>query len=155
MSLHPHRIVAARNAMATRFEMVLHGPNPVALRAAADQAFDEIERLHRQLSLYSPSSEISYINAHAAEKPVPVEPGLFGLLQLAKQIHAQTEGAFDITIAPLIRCWGFMGGSGALPDPAQIAEARSKVGMQHVILDKQRRTVQFDRVGVMLDLWSI
>jgi thiamine biosynthesis lipoprotein len=135
--------------------MVLHGPDPVALRAAADQAFNEIERLHRQLSLYSPTSELSYINAHAAQKAVPVEPGLFGLLQRAKQINAETNGAFDITIAPLIRCWGFMGGSGALPDLERLAEARSNVGMHQVLLDERRRTVQFAREGVMLDLGSI
>src|SRR5947209_20017987 len=58
-------ITAACNAMATRFEMVLHGEDAVALRAAAEAAVHEIERLHAQLSLYSPSSEISYINAHA------------------------------------------------------------------------------------------
>ncbi len=148
-------LVAARNAMATRFELVLHGENSIALRAAADEALHEIERLHAQLSLYLPSSEISYINAHAGRHPVQVEPRLFGLLQLAQRIHEETGGAFDITIAPLVRCWGFMGGSGALPDPEQLAEARERVGMQHVILDPARRTIQFDRPGMMIDLGSI
>ena len=148
-------ITAAREAMATRFELVLHGENPVALRAAAEEALQEIERLHRQLSLYSPSSEVSYINAHAAQRPVQVEPGLFRLLQMAQQITVQTNRAFDITIAPLIRCWGFMGGSGSLPSEEQIAEARARVGMEHVILDQKRFTVRFARDGMMIDLGSI
>lgn len=135
--------------------MVLHGESAVALRAAADEAFHEVERLHAQLSLYCPSSEISFINARAAHGPVQVEPRLFALLQLAQRIHEQTNGAFDITIGPLLRCWGFMGGSGKLPNPEQIAKARAQVGMQHILLDEQRRTIRFAREGMMIDLGSI
>ena len=148
-------VTAACNAMATRFEMVLHGENAIALRAAADEAFQLIERLHAQLSLYLPSSEVSFINRHAARRPVRVEPGLFRLLQLAQRIHQETRGAFDITIAPLLRCWGFMGGTGKLPTPEAVSKARAKVGMQHVVLDEVHSTVRFDREGMMLDLGSI
>ena len=146
---------AACNAMATRFEMVLHGENAIGLRAAADQAVQEIERLHAQLSLYLPSSEVSYINARAGRQAVQVEPRLFGLLQLAQRINHETGGAFDITIAPLVRCWGFMGGSGALPTPEQIAEARARVGMRHLVLDDKRFTIRFARPGMMIDLGSV
>lgn len=141
--------------MATRFEMVLHGENPVALRAAADEALHEIERLHAQLNLYSPSSEVSFINARASREAVQVEPRLFALLLAARRIFDETKGAFDITVAPLIRCWGFMQGSGAVPAPDQLAEARAQVGMQHVILDERRSTVRFARSGLMIDLGSI
>jgi FAD:protein FMN transferase len=141
--------------MATRFELLLHGNDPILLQAAADEALNEIERLNDQLSLYLPASEISHINAHAANRPVPVEPRLFQLLLLAKELHAGTEGAFDPTIAPLTRCWGFMGASGALPLPEAVAAARAQVGFQHVILDEQRSTIQFARQGMMLDLGSI
>jgi thiamine biosynthesis lipoprotein len=151
----PQTLTAARNAMATRFEMVLHGNDAVRLRAAADQAFHEVEHLHSQLSLYLPSSEVSFINARAAEQAVQVEPALFGLLQLAQRLHRETNGAFDITVAPLMRCWGFMGGSGATPDPARLEEARAQVGMQHVILEEKRRTIRFARPGMMIDLGSI
>jgi FAD:protein FMN transferase len=141
--------------MATRFEMVLHGHNPVALQAAADEAFLEIERLNAQLSLYLPTSDISYINARAAYQPVRVEPRLFQLLQLAQRLHHETGGAFDLTIAPLIRCWGFMDGSGALPSPQEVAAARERVGFQHVILDEKTSAISFAREGMMLDLGAI
>src|SRR5439155_4602268 len=78
----PHPPVAlARHAMATRFEIVLHGDNPVALRAAGEAALEEIDRLEAQLSLYRPSSEIAHLNARAAKGPVRVTPSLFALLQ--------------------------------------------------------------------------
>src|SRR5688572_12507360 len=123
------RVAVARNAMATRFEIVLFGEDPSALRAAADEALNEVERLEAQLSLYRLSSEIANINARAAREPVRVEPSLFHLLQHAKQLSEETEGAFDITIAPLMQAWGLMGGKGKVPTRAELAEARAKVGM--------------------------
>jgi thiamine biosynthesis lipoprotein len=148
-------VAVARNAMATRFEIILYGDNPVALRAAGEEALDEIERLEEQLSLYRPSSEISRINAGAASGPVRIEPGLFRLLQHAQRLHHESGGTFDITIAPLIRCWGFMGGTGHLPEPAELAEARASVGMELVSLDEADFTVRFHHRGVMLDLGAI
>lgn len=149
------RIAVARNAMATRFEIVLFGEDASALRAAADEALNEIERLEAQLSLYRPSSEIANINARAAREPVRVEPSLFRLLQHAKQLSAETEGAFDITIAPLMQAWGLMGGKGKVPTRAELAEARAKVGMHQIELDPKNFTIRFVRPGVMLDLGAI
>jgi thiamine biosynthesis lipoprotein len=141
--------------MATRFEAVLHGDNPGALRAAGEEALREIERLESQLSLFRPESEIAYLNARAARGAVRVTPALFVLLQQAQRMHQQTGGAFDITVAPLVRCWGFMGGTGQMPSAEEIADAWSKVGMHLVHLDARHLTVQFAREGVMLDLGAI
>lgn len=141
--------------MATRFEIVLHGDNPVALRAAGEEALDEIDRLEAQLSLYRPTSEIAHVNARAALEPVQVSPPVFRLLEHAAKLSAETNGAFDITIAPLVRCWGFMGGNGEMPEPGAVEEARAKVGMRHVELDCGSNTVRFTRAGMMLDLGAI
>ena len=148
-------VTLARNAMATRFEMVLHGDDLARLRAAGEEALEEIERLESRLSIYRESSEISNLNARAAISPVRVSPALFDLLQRAKALHKETGGAFDISIAPLVRCWGFMGGTGRLPDPAEIEKARARVGMDLVLLNPEDRSVRFSRTGVMLDLGAI
>jgi len=148
-------VTLARHAMATRFELVLHGDDAIALRAAGEEALNEIDRLENQLSLYRPGSEIAQLNARAAREAVRVTPELFALLQHAQRLHAETHGAFDITIAPLVRCWGFMGGTGRMPTAEQIAEARARIGMPHVQLDAQNRTVRFAREGVMFDLGAI
>jgi FAD:protein FMN transferase len=107
------------------------------------------------LSIYRPTSEMARVNACAARQPVRVTPQVFRLLEQARRLHHESGGAFDITIAPLVRCWGFMDGSGALPDPAEAARARQQVGMQHVILNEENLTIQFDGEGVMLDLGAI
>jgi thiamine biosynthesis lipoprotein len=145
----------ARNAMATRFEIVLPGDDSARLRAAAEEALDEIERLEAQLSLFRPTSEIANVNARAAHEPVRVSPETFRLLQHAARLSAETGGAFDITIAPLMRAWGFVNDSGHLAEPGQLAAARASVGMNLVQLDAETHAVRFARPGVMLDLGAI
>jgi len=141
--------------MATRFELVLHGDDPVALRAAGEEALDEIDRLENRLSLYRPGSEIAQINSRAARERVCVSREVFDLLQFAQRLHAATGGAFDITVAPLVRCWGFMGANGRMPTSVELTDARACVGMQKVQLDTEFRSVRFARQGVMLDLGAI
>ncbi len=148
-------LTLARQAMATRFEIVLHGDNPVSLRAAGEEAFDEIERIEARLSLYRPTSEIAHVNARAAREAVRVSPATFRLLEHAARLSAETVGAFDISIGPLMRCWGFVDGAGRLPAPEALAEARERTGMHLVELDAARFTVRFAREGVMLDLGAI
>jgi thiamine biosynthesis lipoprotein len=141
--------------MATRFEILLYGGREADLRAAAEEALDEVDRLESQLSLYRPASEIAVVNRLAARQPVRVSPSVFDLLSLAQRLHQETAGAFDITIGPLVRCWGFMGGTGSLPTDQAVAEARNLVGMYHVKLDRADCSVRFDREGVMIDLGAI
>ena len=148
-------VTLARHAMATRFELVLHGENPVTLRAAGEEALEEVVRLENLLSLYRPGSEIAHLNARAAHEKVQVSPEVFTLLERAQQLHTDTDGAFDITIAPLVRCWGFMDNQGKMPSLEVLSAARELVGMHRVELDASRRTVHFARAGVMLDLGAI
>jgi len=148
-------VTLACHAMATRFEVVLHGDNPVALRAAGEEALRLVEQLEEQLSLFRASSEIALLNARAAREAVRVTPTLFALLQQAQRLHDESGGAFDITIAPLVRCWGFMGGKGRMPSAEEVVEARAKVGMGLVGLRPEDFTVRFAREGVMLDLGAI
>ncbi|HXR08693.1 MAG TPA: FAD:protein FMN transferase [Candidatus Acidoferrum sp.] len=157
MNSQPHDVAVrvARHAMATRFEILLHGANEAALRAAGEEALAEVDRLEARLSLYRPASEIARVNALAARQPVRVSPPVFQLLQQAQQLHQETGGAFDITVGPLVRCWGFMGGQGRMPEPKELDEARALVGMRLVILNEKDFSVRFDRAGVILDLGAI
>ncbi|HET6456970.1 MAG TPA: FAD:protein FMN transferase [Armatimonadota bacterium] len=139
--------------MATRFELVLNGEDPVRLRAIGEEALGEIERLDRQLSFYRPESDVSSINARAAKEPVKVEPRLFRLLVLCRELSLKTSGAFDITIAPLMRAWGFAGGKGKTADSAEVKTARKVVGMGHLKLDNF--TIRFESQGMAIDLGAI
>jgi thiamine biosynthesis lipoprotein len=151
----PEPVMLARHAMATRFELVLHGENPVSLRAAGEEALDEIERLENLLSLYRTSSEIAHVNARAFHEPVRVSVPVFRLLSHALQLSEATGGAFDMTVGPLLKCWGFIGESGRMPTHEELADARARVGWHHVALDETQFTVRFRQPGMMLDLGAI
>ena len=149
------QVSVARHAMATRFEIVLHGREAVRLRAAAEEALDEVERIENQLSPYRPASAVAHLNARAAREPVRVDPALFRLLEQARSLCQQTDGAFDITIGPLMECWGFRGERGDVPSAQTLKAARASVGMHLVELDPDRFTVRFRHPGVRLDLGAL
>ena len=147
--------------MATRFELVLspeHDGDEPRLRAIGEEALAEIARLETRLSVFQPTSDISWINANAGHRAVKVEPGLFGLLQRCLALSAATDGAFDVTVGPLMRLWKVRGDPDdllddrPLPSPETVAEARTRVGYQHIRLDPRTSTIRFARQGMGLDL---
>ncbi len=137
--------------MATRFEFVLCGDNNVHLRAAGEEAIREIERIEKKLSFYQRNSIISQINARAGYEPVRIDSETFSFLENVSFLFQETDGAFDPTIAPLMKAWGFVKQSGSVPDQSAIDEALEHTGMNRVRLDKARHTVQFEKPGVMFD----
>ena len=141
--------------MGTRFEIALYGDDPAYLTDAGNMALDEVELLDEQLSVFIEGSEVSSINAEAADRPVRVEPQLFDLLSRCQRLHRDTGGAFDITVGPLLRWWGLQGGQGRVPTAEALAAARRLVGMRHVTLSRETRHIAFDRKGVALDLGAI
>lgn len=143
------------SAMATQFEMTLYGDDPVHVRASGEEAFREIERLDQRLSYYNPQSEIRQINSRAAVVEVKVEPRLFSLLKLCREVWEKTDGAFDITVAPLMKAWGFVGGSGRMRDSEDVEVSRNMSGMRHVKLDEKDSTVRFDCEGTEIDLGAV
>jgi thiamine biosynthesis lipoprotein len=141
--------------MGSTFSIVLYGLDRDRLESAARAAFDEVRRLDRLLSARRPDSECSLVNRCAAREPVPVSRELYRLLERCLRHSRETEGAFDITIGPVTRAWGFHGGAGIVPAADVLAEARAHVGHHLVQLDAATGTVQFDHPGVEIDLGGL
>ena len=137
--------------MGSSFSLVLYGHDRASLETAADAAFEEARRLDRLLSNYLPASEWSGMNRDAASRPVVVSPELFALLSSCLEYSRQSHGAFDITVGPLVKTWGFYKGEGSLPRPADVRAALDRVGYRHVELNAEARTVRFTRQGIDLD----
>lgn len=152
-----YRLRRRQTAMGSVFDIILDGDRPeVELRALIESAFTEVvEPLEMQLSHYRSGSELSWINENAGKGPVRVEPRLLALLAECAALTEMTGGAFDATIGPLVRCWGFYREEGRVPPEGEIADALERVGMGHVILDAQAGTVAFDREGVELNLGGV
>jgi FAD:protein FMN transferase len=131
--------------------VVVYGSDRATLKSAADAAFGEAERLDRMLSNYLPSSEWSEVNRTAGLRPVRLSAELFQLLSDCMKFSEQSDGAFDITVGPLMKVWGFYRGEGGLPQPSEVRSALARTGHRHVRLDPAPQTIQFDRPGVELD----
>ncbi|MBI4890253.1 MAG: FAD:protein FMN transferase [Acidobacteria bacterium] len=130
--------------MGTTYTIAVYGSDRFKLDAAMEEAFDEAHRLDQLLSNYRPDSEWSQVNRKAPDGPVQVSDELFNLLQACVNYSNQSEGAFDITIGPLMKIWGFYKGSGRIPHRAEIRTALDRIGYRHIILDARNRTVRFD-----------
>lgn len=144
-------VTLATHAMGTRFELVLDGGDPYRLRAAGEAALREIEECHHRFNLFDPGSWLNTINRRAATEPVSLDDQTFDLMETCRQVHHDSGGAFDITVAPLMRAWGFHGEH----DRDAVKQAMSCVGMRHVLLDRDARTVRFAVPGVTLDFGGI
>jgi len=138
--------------MGTVYRVAAYGHDAQFLAATVNEVFEEVDRLDGQMSNYKPESELSRINREAAREDVVVEPQLFGLIQLCMRLSEDTGGAFDITVGPLMKAWGFFRGQGRVPSPQEIHEVLKHVGYSHVHLDAKRHTLHFDEPGIELDL---
>lgn len=140
-------------AMGTEFTLYLAGhpdPDPIA-----EMVREEVRRLERQISLYHPDSELCYLNAWAWRQPVQVEPELFCLLHTCKNLWERTRGAFDPTITPLLRLWGFVDKQYRVPSPDAIENALHTVGMDLVLLEPEGRWGYYATEGVELSFGAI
>jgi thiamine biosynthesis lipoprotein len=117
---------------------------------AFEMAFAALRAVDATMSLYREESELVRVNAHAAAHPEPVGAELFALLVRARELSSETDGAFDVTVLPLLRLWG------AYPELTYLGPGRrAAVGFAALQLDPQARTVSFRRQGMGLDLGGI
>jgi thiamine biosynthesis lipoprotein len=148
-------VSVCRRAMACEFEVQLAANRNDNSMEHVFEALDLVESLESQLTVFRDDSEVIRLNRRAAEEPVAVEPRLFGLFRRAQELHRETDGALDITSGPLSDAWGFSRREGRIPSDEQIAGARERVGMQHVALDAEKKTIVFHRPGMSVNLNSM
>jgi thiamine biosynthesis lipoprotein len=137
--------------MGSIYTIAAYGEDRRQLETAVAQALEEARRLDQMLSNYQPDSEWSQVNRLAASRAVHVSEELFRLLSACAKYSRESEGAFDITVGPLMKVWGFYKGSGHLPHRAEVRGALGHVGYQNILLDSTAQTVRFAREGVEMD----
>jgi thiamine biosynthesis lipoprotein len=145
------RFEESLDAMGTTTTVVVYGSDRFKLQAAVESAFDEVRRIEDLMSNYRPQSEWSQMNATAADRPFRVSKELFDLLVQCRRYTEASEGAFDISVGPLMKIWGFYKGSGRFPHRAEIKGVMARVGYRNVILNAADQTVRFTKPGVNLD----
>jgi thiamine biosynthesis lipoprotein len=141
--------------MGTRFRIILYAPDENTAQKAATDAFARIASLNAIMSDYDQASELMRLCAKAGGPPVPVSVELFFVLSKAQEVSRKSDGAFDVTVGPVVKLWRTARKQRKLPDAKKLAEARALVGWQNVRLDKDRGTVQLLKPGMQLDLGGI
>lgn len=124
----------------------------IRVKQAIELAFEEIRRIDDLFSLYKPDTEIDRINAQADGGYVTVSNDTLLVLKRVREFYWMTEGAFDGTIAPLARLWGFDSGNYKVPTSDAIQTALKLVGFDKVLIDEVQSGVRFERSGMSLDL---
>jgi thiamine biosynthesis lipoprotein len=124
-------------------------------REAVDQAFDEIRSVEALLSSYVPSSDVSRVNAEAGYGYVTVSSDTFWVLERVQEFYWKTGGAFDVTVAPLVRLWGFDSGDYRVPMDEEIQDALRLVGFDKVLMDELQVAVRFKKEGMSVDLGGV
>jgi thiamine biosynthesis lipoprotein len=133
--------------------IVVYAPNRADAEKAASAAFARIAVLDSIMSDYRQDSELMRLCNKGA--PTHVSPDLFLVLQRAQKVSQESEGAFDVTVGPLIALWRKARKTALLPEPAEIERARLLVGWKKVRLNARARTVQLTVQGMKLDLGGI
>lgn len=142
-------------AMGTYTRIVLVTRDSAASAPVARHGLRVFERVDSLMSNWTTTSEVARLNREAGRGPTPVHPEVAHVLRAALESWRDTDGANDVTVEPLVRAWGFLGGRPHLPTPAEARAAHAKVGAQHLAFDADAGTLLYKKEGVQIDLGGI
>ncbi len=141
--------------MGVETRIVVYAPDESIALHACRSAYSRISALEEKMSDYRNDSELMQVCERAVGRWVKVSPELFYVLWRAQRLAQQTEGAFDITVGPLVALWREARRTQRLPDSHILAEARARSGWRRLQLSLPRRAVRLQTEGMRLDLGGI
>jgi thiamine biosynthesis lipoprotein len=146
---------AYRYLMGTSIQIQTFGGDERLRARAIDETFAVFAEIDRLMSNYREDSELSAVNRRAAAQAVPVSDPLFSVFQAAQDVSERSNGAFDVTVGPLVALWGFHDKKPHIPTPTELATVRPLIGYRNVMLDADHHTIRFARAGMSIDLGGI
>jgi thiamine biosynthesis lipoprotein len=149
----PVEVSDGRYVMGTVLEITLEARSEALARQALEELFALAQRLDALLSRHDPASELSRLNAAAGGAALPVDPELARILEASLAYSRLTQGAFDVTVGPLVALWTRAAEHGRLPSADELARAREQVGAQGVRV--AGGAVELAGPGVSIDLGGI
>jgi thiamine biosynthesis lipoprotein len=152
----PERFEFTQIQMGMPFRIVLYAPDADSANAAARAAYARIRELNGIMSDYEPDSELMRLCRTAGSgKAVAVSPDLLSVLSHSLALSKKSEGAFDVTVGPLVKLWRKARRTKTFPADDELAAARSVVGYRYLRIDEKAGTVELSKTGVQLDLGGI
>ncbi|QYK47481.1 MAG: FAD:protein FMN transferase [Phycisphaeraceae bacterium] len=148
-----------RVQMGVQSRIVLYAVDAASARRGAASAFDRIAALEQAMSDYRPDSEASVLARAGAGVMSSVSDELFDVLSVSEEVSHATDGAFDVTIGPVVRLWREARRTGDAPSVERVREAWGRVGFARVELDRGSlagaRRVRMRADGMGLDFGGI
>ncbi|HHT9134848.1 MAG TPA: FAD:protein FMN transferase [Candidatus Avalokitesvara rifleensis] len=146
-----------RLIMGTYADISVYGSDKENAAQAIKEAFEEMERLDGLMSNYKSSSELSRINREASRAPTKCAPELLGVIEDSLDYSTLTEGAFDITVEPLVNKWGFYTGKVGVPNMDEIKSILPAVSYKNIDIQGQgdSKLIAFKHPGTKIDLGGI
>jgi thiamine biosynthesis lipoprotein len=141
--------------MGTYVHVTLVTADSAASAPLAAHTLAVFRRVDSLMSNWTTTSEVARLNREAAAGPVTVHPEVAQVLSYALELYPQTDKTFDITVEPLVRAWGFLGGRPHVPSDSEAAAAFRRVGASQVKFDPVTRSLRFENAGVRIDLGGI
>src|SRR5579872_3587135 len=108
MAAASNRIRRARPLLGTFVEIEAAGPAQAEVVGAIDAAFNAVSGVHRLMSFHEPDSDVSRLNREAFDRPVKVHEWTFAVLEASVELHRQSNGLFDVTVAPVLQRMGLL-----------------------------------------------
>ncbi|MEM7425308.1 MAG: FAD:protein FMN transferase [Pseudomonadota bacterium] len=146
------------NTMGTTYNVVAIAPPDTPSKNLGEAIEATLERVNAHLSNWDPKSEISRFNALQSTDPARVSNMMVEVLSAANAVNQDSDGHFDVTLAPVIELWGFgeRKPEDPLPHNSALAVARTKVGQSTKLsLDAASETLTKIDPDVTINLSAI
>jgi thiamine biosynthesis lipoprotein len=151
----PQRFTFTEYHMGIDARIVVYATRKEDADKAVEAAYKKIAALEQIMSDYRAESELMRLCRQAGSGPVKVSPELYEVLNFAKVLSIRTNGAFDVTVGPMVQIWRKARKEKILPTPEEIRKAQAAVGYRNMILNALDRTVELKVPGMRLDLGGI
>ena len=153
-------------SMGTVFEITAYVSDKYKADKAFNDVFKEINRLDYLMSNYKEESELSKVNKYAASEPTDCDNELAYVIEQSLRYSDITDGAFDITVGPLMKKWGFFKEQGKIPGKEELESVLKSVSYKNIIIEEKIKkslfrdpgvvkTVSFRNSGTQIDLGGI
>ncbi len=146
-------------AMGTTYsiKLVANSRSQILLKKTQKSVDNRLKEIDGAMSTYKYDSELSRFNRHLSTDPFPVSADVLEVFLLAQMVSIQSNGAFDVTIKPLVDAWGFGPDDSPIliPDTLQLAALKKHTGFQKIVVDSMSSSLIKKDPQVTADLSAI
>jgi len=144
-----------RLVMGTFAHIIVVAPDQRTADKSIEAALQQLQNIETLMSYHRADSELAGVNRSAHKQPVKVSKDTFEVLQRAVEFSRLSDGAFDVTVGPLVDLWHWAAETNTAPTDSELADTNARVGYEKLILDANEMTVRFAVEGMKLDLGAI